>query len=48
LKDGKPNLIQFEFRNGTYIVAKVLDRGYLAIGKQKLSFARPESTDKVR
>ena len=46
LKDGKPNLIQFEFRNGTYIAAKVLDRGYLAIGKQKLSFARSESTDK--
>jgi type IV secretory pathway VirB9-like protein len=48
LKDGKPNLIQFEFRNGTYIAAKVLDRGYLTIGKQKLSFARSESTDKVR
>ena len=46
LKDGKPSLIQFEFRNGTYIAAKVLDRGYLAIGKQKLSFARSESTDK--
>jgi type IV secretory pathway VirB9-like protein len=38
LKDGKPNLVQFEFRNGTYIAAKVLDSGYLAIGKQKLSF----------
>jgi hypothetical protein len=47
-KDGKPNLIQFEFRNGTYIAAKVLDSGYLAIGKKKLSFARSESTDKVR
>jgi type IV secretory pathway VirB9-like protein len=46
LKDGKPNLIQFEFRNGTYIAAKVLDSGYLAIGKQKLSFARSESTEK--
>jgi len=46
LKDGKPNLIQFEFRNGTYTAAKVLDRGYLAIGKQKLSFARYESTEK--
>lgn len=40
LKDGKPNLVQFEFRNGTYIAAKVLDSGYLAIGKQKLPFVR--------
>ena len=46
LKDGKPNFVHFEFRNGTYIAAKVLDRGYLAIGKRKLSFARPASTDK--
>ena len=46
LKDGKPNLVQFEFRDGTYIAAKVLDSGYLAIGKQKLSFVRSESTEK--
>lgn len=46
LKDGKPNLIQFEFRNGTYVAAKVLDTGYLAIGKQKFSFVRQESADK--
>jgi len=46
LKDGKPDLIEFEFRNGTYIVAKMLDSGYLAIGKQKLSFVRLESADK--
>lgn len=46
LKDGKPDLVQFEFRNGTYIAAKVLDSGYLAIGKKKLSFVRLESADK--
>lgn len=46
LKDGKPDLVQFEFHNGTYVVAKVLDSGYLAIGKQKLSFIRLESADK--
>jgi type IV secretion system protein VirB9 len=46
LKDGKPDLIQFEFRNGTYVVAKVLDSGYLAIGKQKLSFVRLEPAGK--
>ena len=42
LKDGKPNLINFQFRNGTYIVDKILDSGYLAIGKQKLAFDRQE------
>ena len=46
LKDGKPDLVQFDFHNGTYVVAKVLDSGYLAIGKQKLSFIRLESADK--
>jgi type IV secretory pathway VirB9-like protein len=42
LKDGKPNLINFEFRHGTYIVPKILDSGYLAIGKARMSFARQE------
>ncbi len=41
-KDGKPNLVQFEYRDGSYVVAKVLDSGYLAIGKQKLTFLRME------
>ena len=42
LKDGKPNLINFEFREGTYIVPKVLDSGYLVIGKTRMSFVRQE------
>ena len=46
LKDGKPDLIQFEFRDGTYIVPKVLDSGYFQIGKQKLLFIRVQSADK--
>ena len=46
VKDGKPNLIQFEFHNGTYVVSKVLDDGYLAIGKQKLPFTRLAGGDR--
>ena len=46
VKDGKTNLIQFEFRHGTYVVSKVLDDGYLAIGKQKLPFTRLAGSDK--
>ena len=46
VKDGKPDLIQFEFRKGLYVAAKVLASGYLAIGKKKLVFTRTESADK--
>lgn len=42
IKDGKPNVIHFDYRNGVYIATKVLDRGYLAVGKQKLEFVRQE------
>jgi type IV secretion system protein VirB9 len=38
LVDGTPNLLTFQFENGLYIVPKVLDRGYLTIGKQTLRF----------
>lgn len=40
IKDGKPNLISFQFENGVYIAPKIIDNGYLAIGKKKLPFAR--------
>jgi type IV secretion system protein VirB9 len=43
LKDGKPNLIHFQYENGLYIVPKVLDSGYLAIGSKKLPFSRQPS-----
>ena len=41
-KDGKPNLINFDLVNGTYIVPKILDSGYLAIGKKKFTFSRQQ------
>src|SRR5262249_34876534 len=40
LKDGAPNLIAFDVHNGIYVVPKVLDRGYLTIGKRRLDFLR--------
>lgn len=42
VKDGKPNLINFQVENGTYIVPKIIDNGYLAIGKKKVTFLRHE------
>jgi hypothetical protein len=38
LKDGTPNLVNLQVQNGVYIVPKVLDRGELVAGKQKLVF----------
>jgi type IV secretion system protein VirB9 len=40
LKDGKPNLINFELANGVYVIPKIVDQGYLVLGKKKLSFER--------
>jgi type IV secretory pathway VirB9-like protein len=40
IKDGKPNLIPFQLENGVYVAPKVIDSGYLTIGKKRLSFAR--------
>jgi len=40
IKDGKPNLINFQLENGVYIIPKVIASGYLAIGKKKITFTR--------
>lgn len=40
LKDGKPDLINFQLKDGTYVIPKVVDHGYLEIGKHRLAFER--------
>jgi type IV secretion system protein VirB9 len=45
IKDGKPNLISFQLENGVYIAPKIIDSGYLAVGKKKLPFARRVSAN---
>jgi type IV secretion system protein VirB9 len=40
MKDGRPNLVSFQLENGVYIVPKIVDRGYLALGKKRLNFTR--------
>ena len=40
VKDGSPNLVNFEFRDGIYVVGKVLDSGYLVVGKKRFVFSR--------
>ncbi|MEQ1911643.1 MAG: TrbG/VirB9 family P-type conjugative transfer protein [Vicinamibacterales bacterium] len=40
LKDGKPNLVNFDVQDGTYVIPKVLDDGYLMIGAARIPFRR--------
>ena len=40
IRDRMPNLVNFQVRDGLFIVPKVLEEGYLAIGKKHLLFER--------
>jgi len=40
MKDGKPNLVTYDLREGTYIIPKIMDEGYVELGKKRMSFAR--------
>jgi type IV secretory pathway VirB9-like protein len=43
VKDKKGSLINFDFANGLYTVPKLLQNGYVAIGKSKVEFHREEN-----
>ncbi len=40
MKDGKPDLINYDLRDGTYIIPKIVDKGYVELGKKHMDFAR--------
>lgn len=40
IKDDAPSLLNFQVQSGTYVVPKLLDSGYLALGKARFAFAR--------
>ncbi len=40
MKDGKPNHVTYDLREGTYIIPKIMDEGYVELGKKRMSFAR--------
>jgi type IV secretion system protein VirB9 len=42
VKDGKPDLITFQLKDGTYVLPTVVGHGYLEIGKHRLEFHRDE------
>jgi type IV secretory pathway VirB9-like protein len=46
VKDGKPSLVQYEFDQKTrrYVIPKILDDGYLRVGKSELKFHRENNS----
>jgi len=40
VRDGKPNLITYELHDGTYVIPKVMDDGYVQLGKKRMQFSR--------
>ena len=42
MKDGDPALVDFQVQGSTYVVPKVIERGYLSLGPKRLTFAQQE------
>jgi type IV secretory pathway VirB9-like protein len=42
VRDGAPNIITYDLRDGTYVIPKILDRGYVEIGKKRMEFERKQ------
>jgi type IV secretory pathway VirB9-like protein len=40
IKDKKPNLVNFDLESGVYVVSKIIDSGYLVVGKKRVTFNR--------
>jgi hypothetical protein len=40
MKDGKPNLVNYDLREGTYIIPKVMASGYVELGNKRMEFTR--------
>ena len=40
MKDGKPDLVPYDLREGTYIIPKVMDSGYVELGNKRMDFTR--------
>jgi type IV secretion system protein VirB9 len=40
IKDKQPNLVNFDFESGVYVVPKIIDNGYLVVGKKRVTFNR--------
>lgn len=43
LKDGKGSLINYDFANGLFTIPKIVEEGYLSIGKQRVNFRQTKA-----
>ena len=43
MRDGKPNLVTYQLSNGTYVIPKVMDSGYVELGKKRMEFSSKHS-----
>ena len=43
MRDGKSNLVTYQLSNGTYVIPKVMDSGYVELGKKRMEFSRKHS-----
>jgi hypothetical protein len=40
MKDGKPDLVNYDLREGTYTIPKVMNSGHVELGKKQMDFSR--------
>jgi type IV secretory pathway VirB9-like protein len=40
MRDGKPNVVTYQLENRTYVIPKVMDSGYVELGKKRMEFSR--------
>jgi type IV secretory pathway VirB9-like protein len=40
IRDGKPDLVTYDYQNGVYIITHIVEKGYVRIGKQRMDFER--------
>ncbi|MBS1852782.1 MAG: TrbG/VirB9 family P-type conjugative transfer protein [Acidobacteria bacterium] len=40
IKDKKPNLVNFDLEGSVYVISKIVDNGYLVVGKKRVTFNR--------
>ncbi len=40
MRDGKPNVVSYQLEHGTYVIHKVMDSGYVELGKKRMDFSR--------
>jgi type IV secretion system protein VirB9 len=40
MRDGKPNLVTYQLQDGTYVIPKIMDSGYVELGKKRMEFSR--------